>query len=105
MKHAKVAFLLISALSAAPLVANADAITYDFTGTVYNASGSYASIAIGTSVSGTYTFNYAAAIPGQTYGSVGSSSNWTVAAIGGSASGSAGAGEVSVSLPSAVHLA
>jgi hypothetical protein len=60
---------------AAPIAANATAVTYDFTGTVYEASGSYSAIAQGTPITGTFTFDYDYATTQS--GTIGSSaSNW-----------------------------
>jgi hypothetical protein len=51
--------LLIAGLLAAPIAANASTVTFDFTGTVTSATGIYSSVAVGTSISGTYVINIA----------------------------------------------
>lgn len=61
----------------------AQPVTYDFTGTVLAVGGIYSSISDGTTVSGTYTFNFDAAIPQQSSGTAGSG-NWGALADGGS---------------------
>jgi hypothetical protein len=62
--------------------ANAQAVTYDFTGVVTFSSGVYSSVAAGTAVSGTYTFDYSA---GNVGGQVGDAAQlWSVSANGGS---------------------
>src|SRR5271157_6431753 len=57
-------------------------VTFDFTGTVYSVVGIYSSIAIGDTVTGTYTINYAAAVPSQSIGTPGTG-NWLAEAYGG----------------------
>jgi hypothetical protein len=84
------ALLIIAALMAEPLAANAASVTYDFTGTVTNAVGSYSSIADGTAVTGTLTLTLSNAVPSQSAGAVGSTtSNWVLAAYSGSDYGTA----------------
>jgi hypothetical protein len=78
---------LAAAMIAVPLTANAQAVTYEFTGAVTSVFGSdYESVPIGTPVSGTYTFDPAAADPTISRGSIGSySSIWFVQNEGGPA--------------------
>jgi hypothetical protein len=68
------------ALVSGPTVANADLVTYEFTGTVTNAIGSYSGVAAGTTVTGTYTFTFDPLnqFPGfgSVMGTIGSSSSW-----------------------------
>jgi hypothetical protein len=84
----KLALLVAAALLAGPLVASADTITYDFTGVVTGAGflpTPYDSpVAAGTTVAGTYTFNYAL---GTTSGVIGSASSWSVESSGGPVDG------------------
>jgi hypothetical protein len=61
--------------------ADAAILTYTFTGVVTNAQGSFATFngqsVLGDTVTGTYVFNYGAAIPSQSSGTPGSSAwNW-----------------------------
>jgi hypothetical protein len=56
----------------------ADSVTYDFTGTVTNESGTYASIADGTTVTGTYTINVANGVPSQSFLPVSLTSEWYI---------------------------
>jgi hypothetical protein len=77
--------LLAAAIIAAPVIAHADSITYDFTGIVTNSGGDYSSVAIGSLISGTLTLNFANADGDSTrnYGVVGSTaSGWSVGTIG-----------------------
>ena len=72
---------VIGFLALAPLVAAADAVTYDFTGTVIGATGDpfVTSVPIGTEVTGTYTFDFGAAFAADTFGTPGSqSSDWYI---------------------------
>jgi hypothetical protein len=58
-------------------------VTYDFIGTITGASGIYGSaVAVGNVVSGTYTFDLAAANPAQSVGTIGAT-NWTAMSYGG----------------------
>jgi len=86
-----VAFLYIAGMVVAPFAANAASVTYDFTGTVTEALGDYGSVALGSTVTGTYTFNLGNGVPtliggpGESQGTVGSTTaNWTAANNGGS---------------------
>jgi hypothetical protein len=56
----------------------AQSVTYEFTGTVTSATGGYSAIPDGSSVTGSYTFDYAAATPGLGSGVIGSPSSWSV---------------------------
>jgi hypothetical protein len=77
-------WLMLLALLPGPLVANAEAVTYAFTGAVSATLGTYDSVAIGTPLSGTYTFDLAAGDPAHSSGSIGSSTSlWLVANGGG----------------------
>ena len=68
-----------------PLVARAQAVTYDFSGTVTVTSGIYSSIALGSPITGTYTFDLANADPTQSTGTVGSATeSWDAELFGGS---------------------
>jgi hypothetical protein len=64
----------------------AESVTYDFTGTVTQSSGQYSQIAAGSSVTGSFTFDYAATIPGQgaLTTPVGSPTDWVAESNGGS---------------------
>jgi hypothetical protein len=73
MDAKKLAWLVTGALVVAPIAANAQAVTYDFTGTVTQAIGMYSSVPVGATVTGTYTFSLSSAIPSEVFGSVGSS--------------------------------
>jgi hypothetical protein len=66
--------------------AHAQSVTYDFTGTVKTADGIYSGIASGTPIIGTYVLDYAAAIPAEDIGTLGSSS-WTLQSYNGSDEG------------------
>lgn len=80
--------LLAAAIITAPVITRADSVTYDFAGTVTSASGVYSSAA--STVSGTFTVDYRAAIPSQSTGTVGSTSGlWSAASSGGSYYGTA----------------
>jgi hypothetical protein len=63
--------------------ATAGPVTYDFSGTVSVASGTYGSVPVGSSVTGTYTFDLANANPKQSSGVVGSNPPWSAALFGG----------------------
>jgi hypothetical protein len=79
--------LLVSmAFVLSPLAANAETVTYDFTGLVRSTYGMYSPIPIGTTITGTFTFDYAAADPTQSNGTVGSPS-WTLNGGGGTYTG------------------
>jgi hypothetical protein len=69
------ASLLVCAVLASP-AAFAASVTYDFTGTVTGASGTYGSIADGTTVTGTYTINVANGVPSQSLLPVSLTSTW-----------------------------
>ena len=70
-----------AAIVAAPCLANA--VTYAYSGIVDKSSGVYSSA--GTTVSGTITINYSAAIPSQSTGTIGSTSaDWYAESYGGS---------------------
>lgn len=58
MPYSKITVACVLALLM-PIAASAEAVTYDFTGTVSSATGSYSSISPGETVTGTYTLNYA----------------------------------------------
>jgi hypothetical protein len=76
--------LLAAVLTAASVGANASSVTYDFTGTVTTATGTYSSIAAGTAVTGSFTINFANANPTQSSGTVGSqTSTWASETFGG----------------------
>jgi hypothetical protein len=81
MHIGKVALLLTVGIVSAPVAANANSVTYDFTGAVTAATGIYSSVALGTAITGTYTFDYANAT--ETTGTAGISSTWNVRADGG----------------------
>lgn len=80
---------LIALSAAAPIAANAAPVVYDFTGTVTEADGNYADVAVGATITGTYTFDLANANPSQGTGTVGAMSvggsvaNWTASNTGG----------------------
>lgn len=61
----------------------AQSVTFDFTGTVTSTFGQEESIPDGATVTGTYTFDYAAANASQSSGSVGSPSLWTAESMNG----------------------
>ena len=64
--------------------ASAQSVTYDYTGTVTEVVGTPGSLAIGSNVSGTYTFDLAAGIPALQVGTVGDPNGlWSVSAYGG----------------------
>ena len=80
--------LLTAVLIAAPIAANAASVTYDFTGIVTGATGNDGSVAIGSIVNGTYTFNLGAANPSQSTGTAGSSTaDWASQSYTGSSVG------------------
>jgi hypothetical protein len=66
--------IVLAALAVAPLTVNAQAVTYDFTGAVTNAIGAYSALAVGATVTGSYTFEFANANVGQSSGLAGSTS-------------------------------
>ncbi len=76
--NGKILGFLTAALMAAPLAANAQ-FTYDFTGVI--TSSNQDSIAIGSQISGTFTFDYANGDPTLSSGTIGSA-NWSVASSG-----------------------
>jgi hypothetical protein len=78
--------IFVPLLIGAPVAAQASALAYSFTGAVTNQSGIYSGIANGTSVSGTFTLDYALANPAQSAGVVGSSS-WHLTANSGAYNG------------------
>jgi hypothetical protein len=64
-----------------PVIRTAEAVTYNFTGSVYEASDSFgAAYLLGVqSVYGTFTLDYGSANPSQTTGTIGSPDGWSVA--------------------------
>jgi PEP-CTERM motif len=81
MTHSNAALLMTAALMSAPLVSSAASVTYDFTGTVTGATGTYSTITTGETITGTYTIDYSAAIPSQSNGTPGNfSTGWTAQA-------------------------
>ncbi len=74
----KTVLMLLAAL-AVPIAANAEAVTYDFTGVVANGT-TFPGISIGSTVTGTYTFDYSYTNPAQSTGTVGSSAGWQAVA-------------------------
>jgi hypothetical protein len=68
------------ALMAAPIAANAQAVTIDFKGTIADASGIFAGDT-GT-IAGSYVFNYSNADPTQSAGTVGSALGWQSSSAG-----------------------
>lgn len=76
--------LISVSLLAASVAASAEPVTYEFTGVVTLASGTYSSIAAGSAVTGTYTFDLASGVPSQGTGVAGDTSNgWIVQSYGG----------------------
>jgi hypothetical protein len=74
--------LLLGALALIHQGAAASTVTYDFTGSVSQTTGIYAGIALGSTVTGSFTFNYDAAL--ATVGSPGGSpSDWAAISDGG----------------------
>ncbi len=71
-------------LAFAPLLAHADAVTYDFTGSVISATGIYASV--GGPLSGSYTIDLGAANPTQS-SLVSTTNQWTIQTYGGAVYG------------------
>jgi hypothetical protein len=78
------ASLLVCAVLASP-AAFAASVTYDFTGTTTSASGDYASIADGTTITGTYTINVANGVPSQSVLPVSLTSAWSIHEYSGTA--------------------
>lgn len=78
------ALLFTAGLAAAPMAARADAVTYDFSGTV--TSSDFSSVKIGTAISGTYTINLANADPLDSDNGIGATP-WIRANLGGSTYG------------------
>jgi hypothetical protein len=78
MRMKNIALIVVGVV--APVMAHASSVTYDFTGTVYSGNGNL----VGTTVTGTYTFDYSNAISDQSSGTIGSASGWSSEAIGGS---------------------
>ena len=77
--------LIVFALLSAPLAAIASSVTYEFIGVVTSATGADSSIAAGTTISGTYVFNFGNAVAAQSSGTVGSpTSDWFSVAQSGS---------------------
>ena len=74
----KTVLMLLAAL-AVPIAANAEAVTYDFTGVVANGT-TFPGISIGSTVTRTYTFDYSYTNPAQSTGTVGSSAGWQAVA-------------------------
>jgi len=82
--------LLIAALmTAGPLAANATAVTFDFTGTVADATGTYSSL-VGSAITGTFTIDFANGTLAPNGGPIGSTGEigWGSQEIGGSYYGS-----------------
>jgi len=71
------AVLILAATLAIPVAAEASSVTFDFTGRVFGATGIYSSIAIGASVTGTYTINIGNGNPSQSVLPVSLTSNWS----------------------------
>lgn len=69
------AILLGMGVILCPLAAEADSVTYNFSGTVTSASGLYSALVAGTEVTGTYNFDLANAHAGE---SVSTSSSWYI---------------------------
>ena len=68
--------------------ADAQPVTFNFTGIVSNSIGSFGSIAVGTAITGTYTLDFAAANPGISTGTVGAPSGvWEARSESGAAYG------------------
>jgi hypothetical protein len=67
----------------ASTAAHGQAATYAFTGTVTGATGTYASVPLGTPVAGTFTIDLANAIASQSSSAVSLSASWTEQAYGG----------------------
>jgi hypothetical protein len=83
---------MVLALLAGPVAAHADAVTFDFVGTVTYSSGSYSSAAVGSMLTGAYTFNFANENPAQSSGTIGTInfiSGWSSQAFGGTEYGNA----------------
>lgn len=86
MQRKRIAVACLLAIAVVPVVANAEAVTYDFTGTVSSSSGIYA-VGDGTTVTGTYTIDYTNANPTQSSGTVGSTTaDWIAENEGGGSS-------------------
>jgi hypothetical protein len=79
--NGKILGFLTAVLMAAPMAANAQ-FMYDFTGVITSSSSDQYSIAIGSQVSGTFTFDLANGNPAQSSGTIGSA-NWSVVSQGG----------------------
>jgi hypothetical protein len=87
MRNSLKGFLAATVIGA-PVMAQANTVTYDFAGTVTSATGVYSSA--GSTVSGAITINFGAANPSQSSGTVGSTSAaWTAQADGGTYYGGA----------------
>ena len=84
MKYKTVSLALLALYGVLSGAAQAHSAIYDFTGTVTQASGIYASIPIGATVTGTYTFELSNANPAQSSGTIGSTSSWGAELFGGS---------------------
>src|SRR5580692_2757262 len=85
MKITNGALLLAIIFTGLPLAAHAQAVTYDFSGTVFEVFGIYGSIPVGATVTGTYTFELANASPAQSTGTIGSTAAaWEALLFGGS---------------------
>jgi hypothetical protein len=63
--------------------ANADSVTYDFTGTIASASGAYATATATGPVTGSVTFDLAAENPTQGFGAISTMSAWSAVSHGG----------------------
>lgn len=78
--------LLFSVACGLANAALSQGVTYDFTGLVGLTGGEPSTVLEGATVTGTYTFNYLAAIPSQSDGTPGSGS-WESVALGGTVYG------------------
>ncbi|HEY2530032.1 MAG TPA: VPLPA-CTERM sorting domain-containing protein [Xanthobacteraceae bacterium] len=79
----KVPLLLAIAAIAVPIVADAEAVTYDFTGKVISTLGSYSAVPTGSLVSGSFTIDYANINTGQSSGTFVSSEGFDFVNVSG----------------------
>jgi hypothetical protein len=77
--------LILATLMSAPIAASAQAISYDFTGTVTEECANTFSYPIGTAVTGTYIINLANLVPSQSDLPISTTKNWYVQEYSGSA--------------------
>lgn len=85
MKRTISSLVSIALLALGSVAAKATPITFDFSGAITQVSGIYGSIALGATVTGSYTFDLSNANPDQSNGIVGSpSASWASQLIGGS---------------------